>query len=166
MGVINNFLGRFSQDIGIDLGTANTLVYVHGQGVVINEPSVVALNTKTHEVLAIGREAQRMVGKTPSHIVAIRPLRDGVISDFEVTEQMLSYFIQKVHENNFHFMPRPRIVIGIPSSVTEVERRAVEEAAIQAGASAAYLMEDMTAVLLWVNRRYTAHTGLRIEGLN
>ncbi|HSX24708.1 MAG TPA: rod shape-determining protein, partial [Candidatus Andersenbacteria bacterium] len=99
MGFVNNFFGRFSQDIGIDLGTANTLVYVRGKGVVINEPSVVALNKKTNEVLAIGKEAQRMVGKTPSHIVAIRPLRHGVISDFEVTEQMLSYFIQKVHED-------------------------------------------------------------------
>ncbi len=138
-------LGRFSQDIGIDLGTANTLVYVRGQGIVINEPSVVAVNNKTHEVLAIGKEAQRMVGKTPAHIVAIRPLRDGVISDFEITEQMLSYFIQKVHEGGFHLMPRPRIVIGIPSSITEVERRAVEEASLRAGARAVFLIEESMA---------------------
>ena len=150
MSVFNNFLGRFSQDIGIDLGTANTLVYVRGQGIVINEPSVVALNTKTHEVLAVGKEAQRMVGKTPSHIVAVRPLRDGVISDFEVTEQMLSYFIQKVHEDGFHFWPRPRIVIGLPSSVTEVERRAVEEASLRAGARSVFLIEESMAAAIGV----------------
>lgn len=146
--MFNNFFGRFSQDIGIDLGTANTLVYVRGQGIVINEPSVVAINTKTDEVLAIGRDAQRMVGKTPSHIVAVRPLRDGVISDFEVTERMLSYFIQKVHEDGFHFVPRPRIVIGIPSSVTEVERRAVEEASLRAGARAVFLIEESMAAAI------------------
>ncbi|MDA1169275.1 MAG: rod shape-determining protein [bacterium] len=148
MGFINNFLGRFSQDIGIDLGTANTLVYVRGKGIVINEPSVVAINKKTGEVLAIGKEAQRMVGKTPAHIVAIRPLRDGVISDFEVTEQMLSYFIQKVHEDGFHVLPRPRVVIGIPSSVTEVERRAVEEASLRAGARAVFLIEESMATAI------------------
>jgi len=146
--MFNNFFGRFSQDIGIDLGTANTLVYVRGQGIVINEPSVVALNTKTGEVLAIGKDAQRMVGKTPAHIVAVRPLRDGVISDFEVTEQMLSYFIQKVHEDGFHFIPRPRIVIGIPSSITEVERRAVEEASLRAGARAVFLIEESMAAAI------------------
>jgi rod shape-determining protein MreB len=150
MGLIANFLGRFSQDIGIDLGTANTLVYVRGEGIVINEPSVVALNTKTSEVLAIGKDAQRMVGKTPSHIVAVRPLRDGVISDFEVTEKMLSYFIQKVHEDGFHFMPRPRVVIGLPSSVTEVERRAVEEATLRAGARAVFLIEESMAAAIGV----------------
>jgi rod shape-determining protein MreB len=148
MGFVNNFLGRFSQDIGIDLGTANTLVYVRGKGIVINEPSVVAINKKTGEVLAIGKEAQRMVGKTPSHIVAIRPLRDGVISDFEVTEQMLAYFIQKVHEDGFHVLPRPRVVIGIPSSVTEVERRAVEEASLRAGARAVFLIEESMAAAI------------------
>lgn len=148
MKMLNNFFGRFSQDIGIDLGTANTLVYVRGEGIVINEPSVVAINTKTGAVLAIGKDAQRMVGRTPSHIVAVRPLRDGVISDFEVTEQMLSYFIQKVHEDGFHFMPRPRIVIGIPSSITEVERRAVEEASLRAGARAVFLIEESMAAAI------------------
>lgn len=148
MGILTNFLGRFSQDIGIDLGTANTLVYVPGEGIIINEPSVVALNTKTNEVLAIGRDAQRMVGKTPAHIVAVRPLKDGVISDFEVTEQMLSYFIQKVHEGSFHLVPRPRIVIGIPSSVTEVERRAVEEASLRAGARSVFLIEESMAAAI------------------
>lgn len=148
MSVFDNFLGQFSQDVGIDLGTANTLVYVRGQGIIINEPSVVAINNNTNEVLAIGKEAQNMVGKTPAHIVAIRPLRDGVISDFEVTEQMISYFIQKVHEDGFHFIPRPRVVIGIPSSTTEVERRAVEEASLRAGARAVFLIEEAMAAAI------------------
>lgn len=145
MRITDKIFGAFSQDIGIDLGTANTLVYVRGRGIVINEPSVVAINKKTGDVLAIGRDAQRMVGKTPAHIVAVRPLRDGVISDFEVTEQMLRYFIQKVHQEGFHILPRPRVVIGIPSSVTEVERRAVEEASLRAGARNVYLIEESMA---------------------
>lgn len=148
MRITDSIFGKFSQDIGIDLGTANTLVYVRGRGIVINEPSVVALNTETREVLAIGSEAQRMVGKTPAHIVAIRPLKDGVISDFEVTEQMLRYFIQKVHENSWHFLPRPRVVIGLPATVTEVERRAVEEAAMRAGARKAFLIEEAMAAAI------------------
>ncbi|HBE90915.1 MAG: rod shape-determining protein [Candidatus Andersenbacteria bacterium RIFCSPHIGHO2_12_FULL_46_9] len=145
MRITDKIFGAFSQDIGIDLGTANTLVYVRGRGIVINEPSVVAINKRTGDVLAIGRDAQRMVGKTPAHIVAVRPLRDGVISDFEVTEQMLRYFIQKVHQEGFHILPRPRVVIGIPSSVTEVERRAVEEACLRAGARNVYLIEESMA---------------------
>lgn len=148
MGFTDRLFSTFSQDIGIDLGTANTLVYVRGKGIVINEPSVVALNTRTREVLAIGKEAQRMVGKTPAHIVAIRPLRDGVISDFEVTEQMLRYFIQKVHEDGFHLLPRPRVVIGLPTSVTEVERRAVEEATLRAGARKVFLIEEVMAAAI------------------
>lgn len=144
----DRLFGAFSQDIGIDLGTANTLVYVRGKGVVINEPSVVALNTKTRQVLAIGKEAQRMVGKTPGHIVAIRPLKDGVISDFEVTEQMLRYFIQRVHSEGWHVLTRPRVVIGIPSNVTEVERRAVEEASLRAGARAVFLIEEVMAAAI------------------
>ncbi len=148
MKLIDRFFGTFSQDIGIDLGTANTLVYVRGRGIVINEPSVVAINKKTGDMLAIGKEAQRMVGKTPSHIVAIRPLKDGVISDFEVTEQMLRYFIQKVHQEGFHLLPRPRVVIGIPSSVTEVERRAVEEASLRAGARSVFLIEESMAAAI------------------
>lgn len=139
---------RFSQDIGIDLGTANTLVYVRGKGIIINEPSVVALNTRTGQVVAIGKDAQQMVGKTPSHIVAIRPLRDGVISDFEVTEQMLRYFIQKVHTDGFHLLPRPRVVIGLPASATEVERRAVEEACLRAGARKVFLIEEAMAAAI------------------
>jgi rod shape-determining protein MreB len=148
MRITDKIFGAFSQDIGIDLGTANTLVYVKGRGIVINEPSVVAINKKTGDVLAIGRDAQRMVGKTPAHIVAVRPLKDGVISDFEVTEQMLRYFIQKVHQEGFHILPRPRVVIGIPSSVTEVERRAVEEASLRAGARNVYLIEESMAAAI------------------
>lgn len=148
MKLVDRFFGTFSQDVGIDLGTANTLVYVRGRGIVINEPSVVAINKKTGDMLAIGKDAQRMVGKTPSHIVAIRPLKDGVISDFEVTEQMLRYFIQKVHQEGFHILPRPRVVIGIPSSVTEVERRAVEEASLRAGARSVFLIEESMAAAI------------------
>ncbi|MDP3685662.1 MAG: rod shape-determining protein [bacterium] len=143
--MFNRFFGVFSQDLGIDLGTANTLVYQRGKGIVINEPSVVALNTKTKQVLAIGAEARRMVGKTPLHIVATRPLRDGVISDFEVTEQMLRYFIEKAHEHTVALFARPRVVIGIPSGVTEVERRAVEDASMRAGARQVFLIEEPMA---------------------
>lgn len=137
-----------SHDIGIDLGTANTLVYVKGQGIIINEPSVVAINTKTKQILAIGDEAQKMVGRTPSHIVAVRPLVDGVVSDFEVTEQMLKYFFNKVHNERGSLIFRPRVVIGIPYGVTEVERRAVEEAAINAGAREVYLIEEPMAAAI------------------
>src|SRR6266516_4790028 len=143
--MINRVLGLLSHDIGIDLGTANTLVYVRGKGIVINEPSVVAMNVKTKQVLAIGEEAKRMVGKTPASIVATRPLVDGVVSDFEVTEQMLRYFIDKVHKQRFQLLARPRVVIGIPSGVTEVEKRAVEDAARNAGARKTFLIEEPMA---------------------
>ncbi len=146
--MLNRLFGAFSQDVGIDLGTANTLVYVRGKGIVINEPSVVALNQKTKQILAIGHEAQIMVGKTPSHIVATRPLVDGVVSDFEVTEQMLKYFIDRVHKEGFSLLPRPRVVIGIPYGVTEVERRAVEEAAMNAGARQVFLIEEPVAAAI------------------
>lgn len=146
--ILDKIWGAFSHDIGIDLGTANTLVYVRDKGIVINEPSTVAINQKTKQVLAIGEEARRMVGRTPAHIVAIRPLVDGVISDFEVTEQMLKYFIDKVHREKFSLFPRPRVVIGIPYGVTEVERRAVEEAAINAGAREVYLIEEPLAAAI------------------
>lgn len=142
------FFGGISKDLGIDLGTANTLVYVRGKGIVINEPSVVAVNKKSGQILAIGNEAKRMVGKTPSHIVASRPLIDGVVSDFEVTEQMLRYFIEKVHQEEWSFFPRPRVVIGIPSGVTEVESRAVEDAARNAGARQAFLIEEPMAAAI------------------
>lgn len=146
--MLNKLLGKFSQDIGIDLGTANTLVYVRNKGIVINEPSVVAINKKSGRILAIGEEAKRMVGKTPGHIVATRPLVDGVISDFEITEQMLKYFIDKVHTGNMRFLPRPRVVIDIPSGVTEVEKRAVIDAARAAGAREVYLIEEPMAAAL------------------
>ena len=139
---------KFSKDIGIDLGTANTLVYVKGKGIVINEPSVVALNNKTKQILAIGNEAKLMVGRTPPHIVASRPLVDGVVSDFEITQQMLRYFIDKVHQKTYSFMRRPRVVIGIPSGVTEVEKRAVQDAALNAGARQAFLIEEPMAAAI------------------
>ena len=148
--MIGRILGYFSKDIGIDLGTANTLVYVRGKGIVINEPSVVAVNQKTGQILAIGTEAKRMVGRTPAHIVATRPLVQGVISDFDVTEEMLRRFIQKVHDETFSFFPRPRVAIGIPSGVTEVERRAVEDAARNAGAREFYLVEEPMAAAIGI----------------
>ena len=146
--MLNRFWGFFSHDIGIDLGTANTLVYVGTKGIVINEPSVVAINQKTKQVLGIGEEARKMVGRTPAHIVAIRPLVDGVISDFEVTEKMLRHFITRVHKERFSLFPRPRVVVGIPYGVTEVERRAVEEAAMSAGAREVYLIEEPLAAAI------------------
>ena len=146
--MFNKIFGKFSKDIGIDLGTATTLVYVKGRGIVINEPSVVAVNQKTSQVLAIGDEAKKMVGRTPAHISAIRPLREGVISDFEVTEQMLRYFINKVHKDTFTILPRPRIIIGIPLGITEVEKKAVKDAAIGAGAREVYLVEQAMAAAI------------------
>lgn len=146
--IFDKLWGTFSHDIGIDLGTANTLVYVKGKGIIINEPSTVAINQKTKEILAIGEEAKKMVGRTPAHIIATRPLVDGVISDFEVTEQMLKYFIDKVHREKFSLFPRPRVVVGIPYGVTEVERRAVEEAAVNAGAREVYLIEEPLAAAI------------------
>ncbi|MCA9376063.1 MAG: rod shape-determining protein [Candidatus Doudnabacteria bacterium] len=148
MKPLDTVFGRFSKDIGIDLGTANTLVYVRGKGIVINEPSVVAVNQRTGQILAIGNEAKRMVGRTPGHITATRPLVDGVVSDFEVTEQMLKYFIEKVHQEGFSLFPRPRCVIGIPAGVTEVEKRAVEEAALSAGAREVFLIEESMAAAI------------------
>jgi len=141
-------LGLFSHDIGIDLGTANTLVMVKGRGIVIDEPSVVAIDRQSKKILAIGAEAKRMVGRTPSNIVAVRPLKDGVISDFEVTERMLQYFIRQVHERFGFGIPRPRVVIGIPSGVTEVEKRAVHDAALNAGARQAFLIEEPMAAAI------------------
>ena len=146
--ILDKFFSRWAHDIGIDLGTANTLVYVRGRGIVINEPSVVAFNQKTGQVVAVGEAARRMVGRTPSHIVAIRPLVEGVISDFEITEEMLSYFIKRVHSDTSSFFARPRIVIGIPSGITEVERRAVRDAARSAGGREVYLVEEPMAAAI------------------
>lgn len=147
--MFNALLGLFSNDMGIDLGTANTLVYVKGQGIVLREPSVVAIEKDTHSVIAIGVEAKRMLGKTPANIIAVRPLRNGVIADFEVTQQMIRYFIKKVH--NRRSLLHPRIVIGIPSGITEVERRAVRESAEQAGAREVYLIEEPMAAAIGAN---------------
>jgi len=141
-------LGLFSLDIGIDLGTANTLVHVKGKGIVLNEPSWVAIEKKSKRVLAIGGEAKEMVGRTPANVAAIRPLRDGVISEFEITEAMLEYFIGKAHEQSVVPVPRPRVVVGIPSGATEVEKRAVYDATMAAGARQAYLIEEPTAAAL------------------
>lgn len=140
--MFDRFFGKFSKDLGIDLGTANTLVYVADKGIVINEPSVVALNTKTDQIVAVGRAAKEMIGKTPPHILTVRPLVKGIISDFEVTEKMLKFFIDKVHQDGFTIVPRPRVVIGVPLEITEVERKAVEDAAFSAGAREVYLVEE------------------------
>ena len=145
--MLDRILGLFSRDIGIDLGTANTLVHVRDRGIVISEPSVVAIDTKTRRVLAIGADAKRMVGRTPANIIAIRPLRDGVISDFDVTEQMIKYFVDRVHDR-IGLLPRPRMIIGIPSGVTEVEKRAVLDAALNAGARWAKLIEEPMAAAI------------------
>lgn len=137
----------FSNDIGIDLGTANSLVYVRGSGVVLREPSVVAIEAGTNNVLAVGEEAKRMLGRTPINIVAIRPMKDGVITDFEITEAMLRYFIQKVHNRK---LIAPRVVVAVPSGITEVEKRAVKESATQAGAREVYLIEQPMASAIGV----------------
>lgn len=152
----------WAHDIGIDLGTANTLVYVRGRGVVINEPSVVAINKKTKAVIAIGAKAKDMVGKTPKQIEAARPLVDGVVSDFEVTEQMLQYFISKVHKEYPVIWQRPRVVIGIPSGVTEVEKRAASNASASAGARETYLIEEPMAAAIGCRLPVTDSTGSMI----
>ena len=148
--MINRFLGLFSNDIGIDLGTANTLVYVKDRGIVLREPSVVAMQADTRKVLAVGDEAKRMLGRTPGNIIAVRPLKDGVISDFEVTEEMLKQFIKKVHKGRSFFTPRPRVVIAVPSGITEVEKRAVRESAYHAGARLVTLIEEPMAAAIGV----------------
>src|SRR3982751_3580763 len=146
--MFNGLFGLFSNDIGIDLGTANTLVYVKGHGIVLREPSVVAVQAGTNKVLAVGDEAKRMLGRTPGNIVAIRPLKDGVIADFEITEAMLRHFISKVH--NRRRMVRPRVVIAVPSGITEVEKRAVKDSATHAGAREVYLIEEPMASAIGV----------------
>jgi rod shape-determining protein MreB len=146
--MFDKLLGFFSNDIGIDLGTANTLVYVKDHGIVLREPSVVAVHQGTNRVLAVGDEAKRMLGRTPGNIVAIRPLKDGVIADFEITEAMLRHFISKVH--NRRRMVRPRVVIAVPSGITEVEKRAVKDSATHAGAREVYLIEEPMAAAIGV----------------
>jgi len=144
----SSFLGLFSNDIGIDLGTANTLVYVKDRGIVLREPSVVAVQSGTKRILAVGEEAKRMLGRTPGNIVAIRPMKAGVIADFEITEAMLRYFIKKIH--NRRKMVRPRIIIAVPSDITEVEKRAVKDSATHAGAREVFLIEEPMAAAIGV----------------
>ncbi len=150
--MLDFLFGLLSHDLGIDLGTANTLVYVRGKGIVIREPSVVARHRKTKQILAVGREAKKMLGKTPTTIEAFRPLKDGVIADFDAAAALLQHYIRQVHEQPrgsfLPKIPRPKVVVGIPSGVTEVERRAVQEAAIMAGARAAYLIEEPMAAAI------------------
>jgi len=145
---LNWIMGLFSLDIGIDLGTANTLVHVRNKGIVIQEPSWVAIDKKTRVPLAIGAQAKEMVGRTPANVIVIRPLKDGVISEFEITSAMLKYFIMRVHQQTVVPMPRPRVVIGIPSGATEVEKRAVYDASMSAGARETYLIEEPRAAAL------------------
>jgi rod shape-determining protein MreB len=147
VGLLDGLLGLLSHDVGIDLGTANTLVAVRNRGIVISEPSVVAMDARTRRVIAIGAEAKRMEGRTPADIAVVRPLRDGVISDFDVTEQMLRYFIKQIHDR-YAQVSRPRVIVGIPSGVTEVEKRAVRDATINAGARWARLIEEPMAAAI------------------
>ncbi|MCS7180849.1 MAG: rod shape-determining protein, partial [bacterium] len=144
------FLNLFSSDLGIDLGTANTCVYVKGKGVVLMEPSIVAINTNTKQVVAVGDEAKKMLGKTPSNIIAMKPMKDGVIADFEACEEMLRYFILKVKSKKHKFVIPPRIVISVPSGITSVERRAVKETALKAGARLAFLVDEPMAAAIGV----------------
>ncbi|MCJ7749995.1 MAG: rod shape-determining protein, partial [Armatimonadetes bacterium] len=137
---------RYSRDMGIDLGTANTLVHVRGRGIVLNEPSVVAVDRTTGKILSVGAQAKRMLGRTPANIEAVRPLKDGVIADFEISEAMLRYFIRRVHRRRA--LVHPRAVVGIPSGVTEVERRAVRDAILRAGAREAFLIEEPMAAAI------------------
>lgn len=160
--MFNNLVGKLSHDLGIDLGTKNTLVYVDGKGIIINEPSVVAINKRTNEILEVGEAAKKMVGKTPGHIEAIKPLVDGVISDFEVTEKMLKYFITKVYRDNFPLLFRPRVVIGIPLDLTEVEKKAVEDAAKSAGARSVYLVDEAMAAAVGARLPVTEATATMI----
>ena len=144
--VFSYIIGKISTDLAIDLGTANKLVYVRGRGIVLSEPSVVAVNKDTNKVLAVGREAKEMLGRTPGNIVAVRPMKDGVIANFDLTEAMLKYFIRRVHNRNT--LVRPRIVIGVPSGITQVEKRAVKDSATQAGAREVYLIEEPMAAAI------------------
>ncbi len=160
MNVLRGAMGRFSRDMGVDLGTANTLVHVKGRGILLREPSVVAIDVSTNKIHAVGEEAKRMLGRTPNRIKAIRPLRDGVIADFDQTEQMIRYFIQKVHRRNM-FMA-PRVVIGVPSGVTEVEEMAVLQAARKAGAGEAYTIEEPMAAAMGAELPVSEPTGSMI----
>ena len=157
MSVIKKIIGKMSHDMGIDLGTANTLVYTKGDGIVLREPSIVAIDQKSNQTLAVGSEAKRMLGRTPGNIIAVRPLRDGVIANFDVTETMIRYFIEKVHKRAWFI--NPKIIIGVPSGITEVEKRAVLDAAMHAGASEAYLIEEPMAAAIGAGLPVSEPTG-------
>lgn len=146
--MFERFFGKFSHDIGIDLGTTHTLIYVKDKGIVINEPSVVAINARTEQILSVGKEAREMVGKTPGHIIISRPLQHGIIADYEVAEKMLRYFIDRVHEESFTIVPRPRVIIGTPLETTEVERKAIEDATLSAGGREVFLVEAPMAAAI------------------
>jgi len=163
--MFNSILGKFSRDLGIDLGTANTLVYCKDKGIVINEPSVVAINTRTGQIVAVGQAAKDMIGKTPAHIATVRPLVSGIISDFEVTEKMLKYFIDRVHRDGFSLAPRPKVVVGVPLDLTEVERKAVEDAALNAGAREVFLVEEPMAAAIGARLPITEPVGNMIVDL-
>ena len=154
---LSSLFSGFSKDMGIDLGTANTLIYVRGRGIVLQEPSVVAIDCNSGNVLAVGNEAKRMVGRTPANVVAVRPMKDGVIADFDVTEQMLRYFMNRATRRNGLF--KPRVVIGIPSGVTEVEKRAIIDASIQAGAKDSFLIEEPMAAAIGAGLPVSEPTG-------
>ncbi len=144
----SNLFKKFTKDVGIDLGTSNTLIYVKDRGIVVREASIVALNNRNDQILAVGQEAQQMLGKTPPHITISRPLVDGIISDFEVTEKMLKYFIDRIYQQSYGLSPRPRVVIGVPLDVTEVEKKAVEDVVLSAGAREVYLVENVIATAI------------------
>lgn len=146
--MFDRLFGKFSRDIGIDLGTSSTLIYVKDKGIVINEPSVVSINARTEQILSVGKEAREMVGKTPPHLIISRPLLHGIIADYEVTEKMLRYFIDRVHEESFTLVPRPRVIIGTPLEITEVERKAIEDVTLSAGARAVFLVEAPMAAAI------------------
>jgi rod shape-determining protein MreB and related proteins len=164
MAILNSIWELFTYDLGIDLGTANTMVYLRGEGIVVSEPSVVAIDKRSKQVLAVGQKAREMIGRTPANIVAIRPLRDGVISDFDTTQAMIHHFIQSAHSNYVKGfkLPRPRIVVGVPSSVTEVERQAVIDAAKTAGAREVYIVEEAMAAAIGVGLPVEAASGSMI----
>ena len=157
--MIKRIFGSLSKDLGIDIGTSNTLLYVNEKGIVINEPSVVSINTRNDQIIAVGQEAKEMLGKTPKHIEASQPLVDGVVSDFEVAEKMLKYFIDQIHRETFSLVPRPRIVISIPLDITEVERKAVEDAVKNAGAREVFLLEEPLAAAIGARIPIESSTG-------
>ena len=162
MSIFESLFGQYGGDLAIDLGTANTLVATRDGGIVLNEPSVVAIDRDEKRVLAVGAEAKRMLGRTPGNIAAVRPLKDGVIADFDVTEAMLRYFIGKAHERRYPWSPRPRVVVGVPSGVTSVEKRAVFEASVQAGARQAFLIEEPMAAAIGADLPVEEPTGSMI----